>query len=179
MYAQRFVPALLITVVIGCGRAEDEPEPPPESPAPAPAAPRAAEAPDTTEAAFWAYLQDQNYRTWERWPGTAELYPGQEPHGMLLTTYVNSLALDALTNGSAMMPDGAIIVKENYMADSTFAAVTAMHKVAGYDPAHNDWFWAKWDPEGVAEVSGRVEMCAGCHGENAAGDYLLTQRPQR
>jgi len=64
---------------------------------------------------------------------------------MLLTTYVNDLARDALTNGVSLMPAGAIIVKENYMPDSTLAAVTAMHKVSDYDPAHNDWYWAKWD----------------------------------
>jgi hypothetical protein len=98
---------------------------------------------------------------------------------MLLTTYVNDLARDALTNGAATMPAGAIIVKENYMPDSTLAAVTAMHKVSGYDPANSDWYWAKWGPNGVAEVAGRVQMCAECHGANASADYLLTARPQR
>ncbi len=136
-------------------------------------------APDTTETAFWSHLQTANYRSWADWPGKGKLYAGTEPHGMLLTTYVNDLALDALTNGAAIMPAGAIIVKENYMADSTLAAVTAMHKVSGYDPAHNDWYWAKWDPNGVAEVAGRVDMCAGCHGANASADYLMTARPQR
>jgi cytochrome c553 len=136
-------------------------------------------APDTTETAFWAHLQAVDYRSWAEWPGKGELYPGTEPHGMLLTTYVNDLARDALTNGATTMPAGAIIVKENYMPDSTLAAVTAMYKVSGYDSAHNDWYWAKWDPNGVAEVAGRVEMCAACHGANANADYLMTARPAR
>jgi hypothetical protein len=136
-------------------------------------------APDTTEAAFWAHLQAVDYRSWAEWPGKGALYAGTEPHGMLLTTYVNDLARDALTNGAMMMPVGAIIVKENYMPDSTLAAVTAMYKVSGFDPAHGDWYWAKWDLNGVAEVSGRVEMCSACHGANASADYLLTDRPPR
>lgn len=180
MHALRFVPALAgMTLMFACVRPDEEADqPPPELPAPEPApAQPAAQAPDTTEAAFWAYLQDEDYRSWPLWPGKGELYTGQEPHGMLLTTYVSPLALDALTSGSPMMPEGAIIVKENYAPDSTFMAVTAMHKVAGYDPEHNDWFWAKWDTAGVAEVSGRVEMCATCHGANAAADYLRTPRP--
>lgn len=169
-----FLVALM--ALTACRGDDAEEQPALDTPAPETAITPVAQ--DTTEAGFWAQLQTANYRTWARWPGTDELYPGTEPHGMLLTTYVNDLALDALTNGAAMMPDGAIIVKENYMADSTFAAVTAMQKISGYDPANNDWYWAKWDPDGVAEVAGRVEMCAACHGANREADYLLTARPQ-
>ncbi len=55
--------------------------------------------PDTTAVALWAYLQEVEYRdNWELWPEKRELYQGQEPHGMLLTTYVNPAAHDALMN---------------------------------------------------------------------------------
>ncbi len=168
-----------LVVLAACGGAEEaEEQIMPDTAAPSAAVPPTSAA-DTTASGFWTHLQASNYRSWSKWPGKGELYRGTEPHGMLLTTYVNALALDALTNGAAMMPAGAVIVKENYMADSTFAAVTAMHKVSGYDPAHNDWYWAKWDPNGVAEVAGRVQMCTGCHGANASADYLMTARPQR
>src|SRR3990172_11114312 len=61
----------------------------------------AASLPDTTEAALWAYLRQGDYqRNWRLFPGKDRLYPGTEPHGMLLTTYVNDLAFDALTNGA-------------------------------------------------------------------------------
>ena len=111
------------------------------------------------------------------WPdeyGKSALYAGTEPHGMLLTTYANDLAHDALTNGATTMPTGAIIVKENYMPDSTFAAATVMHKVAGYDAQNGDWFWAKYDPNGVPEDAGRVAMCAQCHAGARQRDFLMT-----
>ncbi len=168
---------VIMTSLAGCREGGDTGRQGSQDTTPAPA--QAALAPDTTGTAFWTHLQSENYRNWAKWPGKGELYTGTEPHGMLLTTYVNDLARDALTNGASMMPAGAIIVKENYMPDSTLAAVTAMHKVSGYDPARNDWYWAKWDPNGVAEVAGRVEMCAGCHAANASADYLMTGRPQR
>ena len=60
--------------------------------------------PDTTAAALWAYLQKVEYRNnWELWPEKGELYQGQEPHGMLLTTYVNPAAYDALMNKAALL----------------------------------------------------------------------------
>lgn len=64
----------------------------------------AAEA-DTTADLIWAHLDQARYReTWRLWPGTEPLYTGTEPHGMLLTTYVNDLAHDPLTNGAATLP---------------------------------------------------------------------------
>lgn len=146
------------------------------TPAPPPA-PAAAVVPDTTDAALWSYLQEQDYASWPKFPGKGERYAGTEPHGALLTTYVNELARDALTNGAVTLPPGAILVKENYMPDSTLAAITVMHKVQGYDGDHSDWYWAKYDAAGVAEASGRVASCAECHGSHADRDYLMTALP--
>jgi hypothetical protein len=133
----------------------------------------AASAPDTTAEALWAHLQDADYRSWPLFPGKGELYSGTEPHGMLLTTYVNSIARDALAEGAGSLPAGAIIVKENYMPDSTFAAATVMHKVPGYDAQNGDWYWAKYDPNGVVEVAGRAQMCQQCHSA-AQRDFVMT-----
>ena len=70
--------------------------------------------PDTTGAAIWAHLQEENYReNWSLWPGTEAFYKGNQPHGILLTTYVNPVALRAIESGASAMPDGAIVVKEN------------------------------------------------------------------
>ena len=85
-----------------------------------------------------------DYRqNWELWPGKGELYEGGEPHGALFTTYMNPIALEALQSKAGAMPNGAIIVKENYTPDAVFSLVTLMYKVEGYDPENNDWFWAK------------------------------------
>lgn len=143
-------------------------------PQPGTAAPQAPP-PDTTAAALWAHLDAEQYqRNWALYPGQGRLYEGAEPHGMLLTTYVNSLAQDAVTNAAGSMPVGAIVVKENYMPDSTLAAVTVMYKAAGYDPANNDWFWLKRLADGTVEVEGRGQGCINCHGGKRDNDFIFT-----
>lgn len=181
LYARRLVFALLVIFSLpACAEAPDaEPAGDPQPPAVVAAAAPAGVQPDTTADAMWSYLQGANYQqTWRMWPGKDRLYPGVEPHGMLLTTYVNELAYQALAAGSTTLPPGAVIVKENYMPDSTFAAVTTMYKAPGYNPAHQDWFFAKHDPQGVMEVAGRAAMCQACHNSAPGGDYLFTELPR-
>lgn len=169
--------ALGIVLVTGCQRSADER--PAET---APAAAPMAELPDTTGAAVWAYLQKAAYRdNWTLWPDRGELYKGQEPHGMLLTSYLNDAALQALTSRAGTMPDGAIIIKENYMPDSTLAAVTVMYKVAGYNPDHNDWYFTKHLPDGTLDkapngmsLEGRLPGCQACHSAKKDNDYIYT-----
>lgn len=134
--------------------------------------------PDTTGQGLWTYLQEANYReNWTHWPGKNPLYRGTEPHGMLLSTYVNDPALDALTNGAGALPHGAILVKENYTPDSTLAAVTVMYKApAGYDPERNDWFWVKRNADGTFEAQGRAAGCQACHSQSQH-DYVMTPLP--
>ncbi|MFO7894442.1 MAG: cytochrome P460 family protein [Longimicrobiales bacterium] len=129
--------------------------------------------PDTTAQAVWSYLQDADYQDWRMWPGKGELYEGTEPHGMLLTTYLNGTAYDGLTTGSGELPNGSIVVKENYMPDSTLAAITVMYSAEGYDAEHNDYFWAKYEADGTVEDAGRVESCTNCHTDGERG-YLMT-----
>lgn len=133
--------------------------------------------PDTTEAAVWAHLQEEAYRdNWALWPGTEELYAGTEPHGMLLTTYVNETAREALAAGTGAgdLPFGSIVVKENYMPDGTYAAATVMYRVEGYNPDHDDWLFAKYNgSEGDVEAFGRPAECQACH-QNAEPGYIYT-----
>ncbi len=72
------------------------------------------------------------------------------------------------------MPAGAIVVKENYMMDSTLAAVTVMYKSPGFNPEHNDWYFIKRLADGTVEVQGRGMGCQNCHGGVKANDYLFT-----
>ncbi len=131
--------------------------------------------PDTTVEAVWAHVEEANYQeNWELWPGKGQLYPGGVPHGMLLTTYVNGVAQEALAGTATSLPAGAIIVKENYMPDSTLAAVTVMYKTASFNSEHNNWFWIKRLADGTVQVGGRGEGCQNCHGARASNDYILT-----
>ena len=168
----------LAVVATACGRGDGE-----EAAETAEAATAAAvSAPDTTGAAIWAHLQGSSYQTtWQLWPEKGRFYTGQQPHGMLLTTYLNDVAYQALTGGASDMPAGAIIVKENYMPDSTLAAVTTMFKAAGYNADHHDWFFTKHLPSGELDkapngmqLEGRLPGCQGCHVNVQANDYLFT-----
>lgn len=177
---QRWIAVLGIALTAACAPAEDEMQAEAANstePATEPAV-AGAMMPDTTGPALWTWLQESDYRSWSLWPGRSTLYPGGEPHGMLLTTYLNEIALAAVEDHATVLPAGAVVVKENFMPDSSLAAITVMHKVPGYSTDAGDWFWAKYLPDGTAEAAGRVAGCIGCHGANAAADYLMTARPQ-
>ena len=133
------------------------------------------ELPGTNAASVLAYLEEVDYqKSWELWPGVGEKYKGSDPHGMLLTTYLNPAAFDALADKEGVMPNGAIIVKENYTPEGQLAANTVMYKKSGYNPEHNDWFWAKVLADGTVEKEGMVEGCQTCHGDASDNDYVWT-----
>jgi len=113
------------------------------------------------------------YAKWNLWPKKGRLYKGTEPHGALLTTFVNDTAYYSIKNKTGMA-DGSIIAKENYSADKRFGALTVMYKIKGYDPEAGDWFWAKYAPDGKVEASGKVKACIDCHGKKKDNDYIMT-----
>jgi hypothetical protein len=126
--------------------------------------------PDTTSASVLAYLDEVDYQNndeWKLWPGTSEMYQGDDPHGAKLTTRLNPAALDAI---GGTMPNGAIIVKENYSPAGELGAVTVMYKSEGYNPEHNDWFWIKELADGTIEKEGKVMGCQDCHVDGT--DYV-------
>ncbi len=138
-----WIPLLVLmldaTAVAACG-GSDEPE-----------------LPGATAASVLAYLEEVDYQeSWELWPGRGEKYQGGDPHRMLLGTYLNPAAYDALGDKAGVMPNGAIILKENYTPEGDLAANTVMYKKPGYDPDHNDWFWLKVLTNGTGEKEGMV-----------------------
>ena len=129
--------------------------------------------PDTTASSLWIYLERVSYGdAWALWPGMGELYGGSEPHGLLLTTYVNSAAHEAADAHAGEMPRGAIVVKEAHLPTHELDNITVMYKVEGYAPEHGNWFFAKYLPDGTVEAEGRVETCRECHMEGP--DYIRT-----
>ncbi|WP_108816794.1 cytochrome P460 family protein [Loktanella sp. Alg231-35] len=118
-------------------------------------------------------------------------YPGTDPHGFLLETFYTQATINGHT--------GALVVKRNYgpldvsedevIADPKghLSAITIMfEREAGYDDATQNWFYAKYLPEGSLDVNpngvslaGLVGKdadagCIACH-QNASGDdYIFT-----
>lgn len=113
------------------------------------------------------------YRAWDLWPEKGRLYKGTEPHGALLTTFVNDTASHSIKKKKGMA-DGSIIVKENYTADKKFVALSVMYKIKGYNPEAGDWFWVKYAPDGKVEASGKVKGCIDCHSKKKDNDYIFT-----
>ena len=137
----------------------------------------AAALPLATGASLQDYLDVQDYReTWAFYPGKGKLYDPEmaSPHGALLTTYLNEVALQAIEDKQGLLSEGSIIVKENYMADGTYAGATIMYKVKGYDPSNNDWFWVKWGAQATIEEEGKVQGCIACHGAKRDNDFIWT-----
>ena len=135
--------------------------------------------PEAEAEALWAYITETNpYTEWSFFPGHEGMYPGQSPHGAFLKLYVNERALEAINAGETEMPDGAILVKENYADDQkTLAAVTPMYKKTGYNPEAGDWFWAKYQADGKVASAGKVEGCINCHRTAQGNDWLFTKAP--
>jgi hypothetical protein len=113
------------------------------------------------------------YRAWQLWPGKGRLYKGAEPHGKLLTTFVNDEAYRSIKNRTGMAYD-SIIVQENYTSDKRFDALTVMYRIKGYHPAGGDWFWVMYAADGKARGSGKVEVCLRCHEKKKENDYIWT-----
>jgi hypothetical protein len=130
--------------------------------------------PEPEGEAFWTYIHDTDpYVQWPLWPGHEGMIEGQSPHGAFVKIYVNPAALDAARAGEAL-PNGAIVVKENYKKDKeTLAAVTPMYRVRGYDEDAGDWFWAKYGPDGKVMKAGQVKGCINCHESVKDQDWIF------
>lgn len=125
----------------------------------------------------------RNYRSWASYPGLEGWQDGKSPHGKHLKYYINTTA----ARNPAAPGNGAIIVKENYMArdPKSMGAITVMQKIRGYDPEDSDWFWVKYDPKGGVmtnpkgmKLAGRVakgmpQGCIACHSNAGGGDFLF------
>ncbi len=116
----------------------------------------------------------QDYRKWSLFPGKEALYKGQHPHGAYLTTYVSPAVLKSIQDKRAQLPDGAIIVKENYSPEKELAAVTVMYKRTGYNPESGDWYWLKYAPDKVILAEGKVDGCINCHRAVQNNEWVFT-----
>jgi len=113
-------------------------------------------------------------------------YEGSEPHGVVLEQIETRLTVDG--------HEGIFIVKSNYFAEGltiddvlnaeraeNLVATTIMFKrEAGYAPDSDNWFWAKYLPNGELDtapnelpLAGRVQGCIGCHVQADGGDYVF------
>ncbi len=159
---------LCLSLTNGCRQQKEPPEAQPP-------VQKAAALPDTDGGTLVEFITaTQDYRQWPLFPGKDPLYQGQHPHGAYLTTYVSPAVLAALQSKSGKLPDGAVIVKENYSPQKELAAVTVMYRRIGYNPEAGDWFWLKYAPDKTVLAEGKVEGCINCHRAVQNDDWVFT-----
>lgn len=144
---------------------------------PTPALPSVLEAPlnEAVATRLWVELQNADYRRqWDTIPGKGVFYRGQSPHGDWLTAYLSPGLTEEIRLRPGLLPNAATIVLENHGPDRTLRFVSVMQKQPGYNPGHNDWFWAEYDPDGTVQVAGRVPGCVACHGGVWSNDYVYS-----
>ena len=134
---------------------------------------------------FWQFLVRQNYKNWAPMPGKTDgTYEGESPHGASMKIYASRNA----AGNPEDLPHGSILVTENYAADKkTLESITVMYRSRGFDPAHLDWYWARYNADGsVARttpdlgsrlIAGKVESCVECHRTAAGNDYVFANDP--
>lgn len=171
--------ALALAVAIGAARAQDKPF--------------GGEADVAYAAKLWQQMEEA------RLVGDNAVrvrpFDGNEPHG----TIQEALATTAVVNGHS----GRLLVKRNHGGKEGLtvaevydnpteylAAITIMFKrEAGYDEDNQNWFWAKYLPDGSldknpagAQLAGRVAKgadagCIACHTASGGADLeVLTTK---
>ena len=144
-----------------------------------------ADLPEAEGAAVMDYVTETDpYTEWGTWPSdewnnfNQNLVSGA-PHGKVVRIYVNETALEAADGFDGELPEGSMIVKENYVGEDPenpgeLDAVTIMYKVDGFNADANDWFWVKAKPDGSQiDAEGAVDGCIGCHSQSGHEDYVL------
>lgn len=138
--------------------------------------------------ALWKVLTKEQLVGMDRVNSTP--YTGMHPHGAILETLDKTIKVGKQR--------GRVIVKRNYGGEGVskeavandphayLKAITVMFKrEAGYDSDNQDWFWAKYKPDGSLDsnpagvpLAGRVAKgadkgCIACHQTAPGGDYVF------
>jgi hypothetical protein len=128
--------------------------------------------------AIWDKLS--GYQSWSKFP--EQLTPTQSDSHMkmFVLSYYNDVVGQAEKDGVMPLPDGSIIVKDNFMKadDPMPMALTVMAKQGG------EWYWIQAAPNGKVMVddAGKplegkgVPMCVGCHSGWKDNDYVGTHK---
>jgi hypothetical protein len=113
--------------------------------------------------ALWDELQDAGYQTWSRAPGYEGRTPSATVHGDEVEIFVNDVVVDALAGEPlAAWPEGAIIVKDGFMAGEP-------HIVVAMQKREDGWFFAEYETSGEVVYSGDPHACTRCHDGGADG----------
>ena len=124
---------------------------------------------------------EMNFEDWSSWRKVNPTTLLSEGHSnSYVDVYVDDLAKETYLTASAPYPECARIVKAKY-TDETAAEVERLAIMVkmpeGYDPEHNDWWYALYDPTGTEAISeGKTIFdCRNCHQNASDTDYLFSE----
>lgn len=130
---------------------------------------------------LWDWLAANNYKHWADAPESEGGFRrADSPHGEYVQVYLNRAAL----NRTDEMPEGAVLVLENYSKNKQLISINVMQRSKGFDAKNGDWFYATYLPNGkVAKAlsskkgeiafAGRVASCIECHSKAWDDDYVF------
>ena len=128
------------------------------------------------------------YRDWQI---RTDAIRGRSPHGAWVKLYSSFVTVNGRSYAAVIKDNfgGEGVSKERVDSDpgSWLGAVTIMLKrESGYDSDNQDWYWAKYLPDGSLDknpmgmqLAGRIakgmnQGCIACHQAAGGGDYLFT-----
>jgi len=123
------------------------------------------------------FTKAQGYQSWSKFAANQTRMKSVTHMNMYVLTYHNDIVANAIVNKTLPLPDGALIVKENYAAviDSMPMALTIMYKQQG------DWYWLQAMPDGKVFLDDQrkplegkdVAMCVSCHRKSSNDAVML------
>lgn len=131
------------------------------------------------ERRLWKYLESSRYQNWSPAGDDGDFQESEAPHGALVKTFMNRTA----AGHPETLPNGSILIKENYSPDKKLMAITLMYRSKGYNPSAGDWYWVKYDskgnvaqmqtPQGKMAIAGKAKGCIECHSGTDGGDFAF------
>jgi len=105
----------------------------------------------------------------------------ESAHPTVKDVFVNEVGADAALTRSFPFPEGSELVKASTGEDLSVFVVTAMRKVAGFDPDNGDWQYGMFERGEDGEFMGMWAdvgsemhtMCVTCHTGAAANDFVF------
>jgi len=137
---------------------------------------------------LWSAMLQAGFVGSDATPGNP--YVGTHPHGAILEVGIHTVTVRGVANTVVAKRSyrGIGATVEDVEADraSYIQDVTVMFKrEAGYDPVAQNWFWAKYNPDGTldatpngVELAGRIAKgkpkgCIACHLKASGGDLMF------
>ncbi len=133
----------------------------------------------TPELLWKRVTAEDDYHKYASWPERKPMQPGASPHGAFDNVFINDIVAGSIPLTNKPLPFGSLIVKEGYNIDKELINILVITKISNFNPENNDWYWARFAPDGKALYSGKVQACINCHLPFSRNDYLISHKLEK